>query len=94
LPAAVLNERRKGLQAADWYENMTAAREEIAGEIERLAASPMARSCLDIDRMRRLVADWPSGGWQSPSVVASYRLALLRGIATGRFIRYIEGSNA
>ncbi len=38
LPAAVLNAPTKGYQAADWHEGLTAARGELAAEVERLAA--------------------------------------------------------
>jgi asparagine synthase (glutamine-hydrolysing) len=83
----------KGYQAIDWHEALTRSRTEIAEEIERLEASPMARRCLDLPRLRRLVDDWPTGDWHSPRVTQSYRLALSRGLAMGRFIRRMEGGN-
>jgi asparagine synthase (glutamine-hydrolysing) len=94
LPEAVLGERRRGLQSADWHHGMTAARDEIAMEIARLERSPLGAQCLDLERLRRMVEDWPTGGWHSTGVRASYSLALARGIATGRFIRQVEGGNA
>jgi asparagine synthase (glutamine-hydrolysing) len=54
----------------------------------------MARDCLDLPRLRRLVENWPQDGWQSQNTAAAYRYALLRSVATGRFIRYVEGGNA
>ena len=83
----------KGYQAIDWHEALTRSRTEIAEEIERLEGSPMARRCLDLPRLRRLVDDWPTGDWHSPRVTQSYRLALSRGLAMGRFIRRMEGGN-
>lgn len=83
----------KGYQGTDWYEGLSAARSEILVELDRLDASPMARRCLDLPRLRRLAADWPSEGWEKSQVVMPYRQALLRGLATGRFIRRFEGSN-
>lgn len=93
LPAAVLNERRKGHQAADWHEAASAARAEIAAELDRLAACPPATKTLDIARLKRLNENWPSGGWERPDVIQAYRLALLRGISAGHFLRRASGTN-
>ena len=94
LPDAVLDERCKGYQAADWHEGLSAARGEVAAELERLARFDPAAQLLDLDRLRRLAGDWPDGGWAKARVVQSYRLALLRGIAAGHFLRKASGSNA
>jgi asparagine synthase (glutamine-hydrolysing) len=94
LPEAVLSERLKGLQASDWHEGLSAAREALAEQVESLARSPAAAAAVDVDRLRRLVADWPEGNrWADKEVVQQYRLALLRGVAAGHFIRKVTGSN-
>lgn len=93
LPAAVLNERKKGYQAADWHEGLTAARGEVAAELERLAACAPAATLLDIERMKGLVENWPSSGWDRPAVIQAYRLALMRGISAGHFLRKATGAN-
>ena len=94
LPAAVLNERRKGFQAADWHEGLSAARGEVAVELERLSRCDPAAGMLDVDRLRGLVDNWPEEGWDRTGVMSAYRLALLRGVAAGHFIRKASGSNA
>lgn len=93
LPPEILAERRKGLQSADWHLGFTAARSEMLREIERLEASPMARRCLDLPRLRRTLEDWPAGDWHRPEVQNNCLLALGRGLSAGRFIRRIEGGN-
>ena len=93
LPPEILAERRKGLQSADWHLGFTAARPEMLREIERLEASPMARRCLDLPRLRRTLEDWPTGGWHRPEVQVNAMLALSRGRWAGRVIRRIEGGN-
>ena len=93
LPAAVLDERRKGYQAADWHEGLTAARAGLLEEIARLEQIPDAARALDLPRMRALIEDWPSGGWDSPQRMRAYRLLLARGIASGQFIRRTRRSN-
>ncbi len=94
LPQIVLNERRKGYQAADWHEGLTAARSEMAMDIDRFAACPIAADTLDLSRMNALVEDWPAGGWNVPHRMRQYRLALLRGAGSGRFARWASGSNS
>lgn len=94
LPPEVLEERKKGLQGADWHENLSTARAQAASEIERLADCMPAAETLDIARLRHLAANWPSGGWERGEAVQSYRLALLRGISIGHFLRRASGSNA
>jgi asparagine synthase (glutamine-hydrolysing) len=93
LPDAVLNERLKGLQASDWHEGLAAARPALAEAVEALARSPAAAAALDLERLRHLLADWPEGRWADKQVVQNYRLALLRGVAAGHFIRKVTGSN-
>jgi asparagine synthase (glutamine-hydrolysing) len=93
LPAAVLDAPLKGYQAADWHEGLTAARDEVAAEVERLAACAPASAALSTERMRQLVRDWPQSGWDRHEVMEPYRLALLRGISAGHFLRRVAGSN-
>ncbi|HEY1425789.1 MAG TPA: asparagine synthetase B [Caulobacteraceae bacterium] len=94
LPPEVLNAPLKGYQGADWHEGLTAARAEVAAEIERLAACAPASDALAIERMRALVRDWPEAGWDGHEVIEPYRLGLLRGISAGHFLRRAVGSNA
>jgi asparagine synthase (glutamine-hydrolysing) len=94
LPAAVLAERRKGLQAVDWHEGLNAVRDRLPEELDRLAACAPATRALDLTRMRKLVDNWPGGGWnRSDKVTRSYRLALLRGLSAGHFLRRVGGGN-
>jgi asparagine synthase (glutamine-hydrolysing) len=93
LPASLLNERRKGYQAADWHEGLTAARGELEEELERIADCGDARSTLDTDKLRQLTSDWPTAGWESGAAMRQYRQVLLRGVSVGHFIRRASGSN-
>ena len=93
LPAAVLDEKKIGYQAADWHEGLTAVRGEAAAEIERFANCAPAAALLDVERLKRLMANWQTSGWERPDVRASYRLALLRGISAGHLLRKASGAN-
>jgi asparagine synthase (glutamine-hydrolysing) len=93
LPGAVLDERRKGYQAVDWHEGFTAARGEITAQLERLSQFDPAEQLLDLERLRHLADNMPAEGWERAPVIQSYRLAMLRGIAAGHFLRKASGSN-
>src|SRR5579862_9379296 len=93
LPQLVLNEPRKGLQAADWHERLSAVRPEVSDELDRLDACAPASRALDLRKMRQLVEHWPTEGWERDDIVDSYRCALLRGISTGHFLRRATGAN-
>ncbi|MBA3878814.1 MAG: asparagine synthetase B [Sphingobium sp.] len=93
LPAAVLDEPRKGLQAADWHLGFDAARESLREELARIAACAPAGKLIDLDRLTALERDWPTDGWGSDTVSRDYRMALLRGISVGHFLRKASQSN-
>ena len=93
LPAQILEARTRGYQAVDWHEGLSADRTEVARDVRRLAALPAAARLLDIDRLHTLVSRWPAGGWQREKAIEDYRLALLRGLAAGRFITRTLGAN-
>jgi asparagine synthase (glutamine-hydrolysing) len=93
LPKQVLEEPRRGYQVADWHENLAAARASVADELDRLDGCSAAAAALDLPRLRRLMENWPSGGWERGEVIIRYRYALLRGIAVGHFLRRASGSN-
>jgi asparagine synthase (glutamine-hydrolysing) len=93
LPKAVIEERRKGYQAVDWHERVTAARDRLGEELERLDACAPAAKALDVAKLRKLLDNWPTGGWERDEVMMPYRLALLRGLSAGHFLRRASRSN-
>ena len=93
LPPTILDSPLTGYQGADWHEGLTADRASLAAELTRLEACRPAARMLDLPRLRRLVDDWPDGGWERQSVRESYRLTLLRAVSAGHFLRKASGSN-
>lgn len=93
VPHVVLNEPRKGLQAADWHRGLSAARGDLRAELERIAACDAASTLLDLDRLKQLERDWPDQAWDSAEASLSYRTALLRAVSVGHFLRKASGSN-
>jgi asparagine synthase (glutamine-hydrolysing) len=92
LPKQVLEEPRRGLQAADWHEDFMAARDRIVDELDRLAACPAADALLDLPPLRRLTENWPSSGWERDHVSVPHE-AVLRAISAGHFLRRVAGAN-
>lgn len=93
LPEETIAGRKKGIQAVDWHEGLTAGRAALAEEIARLGACDVAADTLDLARMRKLTEEWPKTGWETGPVMSAYRLALLRGISSGHFLRKASGGN-
>jgi asparagine synthase (glutamine-hydrolysing) len=90
LPDAVLTNRLRGVQSADWYEKLTDRRTLLAEEFVALSASPLVRRFIDIDRLTHLLNNWPTGDWHMPETVQRYRFVLARGIASSRFLAWLE----
>jgi asparagine synthase (glutamine-hydrolysing) len=93
LPETVLTNRLHGVQAADWHEKLQRRRGELAREIAALSQSPLARRAIDLARLERAMKNWPSTGWHRSEIFAEYNLALMRGVAGGRFLRWFESAN-
>jgi asparagine synthase (glutamine-hydrolysing) len=94
LPPEILNEQRRGAQVPDWFRRLQARRQDIAAEIERLEASPLASRLIDLPRLRRLMTQWPKDEHEAEQHLKAYRLVLSRGVHTGQFVRWVEGTNA
>ncbi|WP_018390733.1 asparagine synthetase B [Ancylobacter sp. FA202] len=93
VPDVVLNERRKGLQAADWRVGFQEALPGLRAEVARLRNSPFASECLDLDRMDQLLDAWPGVENASERATFDYLCAFSRALTAGRFIRRVEGGN-
>lgn len=93
MPKIVLDKSLNGYQGADWHERLTTVRQEVGVELDRLGACPAAANAIDLPRLRRLVDNWPAGGWERDEVIQPYRLALLRAISGGHFLRRATNSN-
>jgi asparagine synthase (glutamine-hydrolysing) len=93
LPKVVLTNRLIGYQAADWYEKLERRRGELATQVAALSSSSLVRRVLDVPRLQRALQSWPEGGWHKRQIVEEYQLSLMRGIASARFLHWIEQTN-
>jgi asparagine synthase (glutamine-hydrolysing) len=86
LPQSTLSRTRRGRQSADWYLSLAAVRQRMKQEVERLQSSPLAARMLDLTRMRLLIEEWPSDGFERLDVNRAHHIALTRGFSVGRFL--------
>lgn len=86
VPEVVLAEKKKGYQASDWHQGLTADLPAVRALAERIAADPVAAEVVDVALVRRLLDNWPTGGWTDPLVTARYRSALLLALSAGHFL--------
>ncbi|WP_417616658.1 asparagine synthetase B family protein [Parasphingorhabdus sp.] len=93
LPDAVLDAPKRGYQASDWHVGLTGARTNAAVELDQIAGCDAAARTLDIPRLQGLLEELPTRDWHDPLVIRAYRLALLRGMSAGHFLRKASGSN-
>jgi asparagine synthase (glutamine-hydrolysing) len=93
IPQAVLEERRKGYQAADWHLGLAEAGGDLREEADRIGAAAQARGLIDVDRLHHLASIPPGADWKDRRVIRSYRHILLRGLSAGHFLRRASRSN-
>jgi asparagine synthase (glutamine-hydrolysing) len=86
LPASTLRRTTRGLQSADWYLTVGAARPQLSAELTRIERSPLACRVLDTARLRTLLDTWPGSGYHTAQVSDVWHLAFTRGIAAGSFL--------
>jgi asparagine synthase (glutamine-hydrolysing) len=90
LPEQTLSCRERGLQSADWHLSLTAERSAMLQELACLQGSPIARRCLDLERMQALLENWPSTNSERRQDFAWWPQALTRGLSVGHFIRRLD----
>lgn len=94
LPPEILEVKTRGLQSADWYEQVDNALPQIREEIEKLKAHGSAGDYLDIESLEKSLDEWHShGSLNSKEAELRYRTRMLRGLSVGRFVRYADEQN-
>ncbi|MET1110885.1 MAG: asparagine synthase-related protein [Allosphingosinicella sp.] len=93
LPAAVLRQRARGLQAADWHSGFADPKRELGELVSGFARGRETARLLDIPRLQQAIDHWPAGGWHEPGVTWLYRHELLRAVSNGDFLeRAVSGA--
>jgi asparagine synthase (glutamine-hydrolysing) len=82
LPAAVLQNNLIGSQNPEMLLRLGAMRAALPDEIAALKQSPLAARIVDLERLERIVRDWPNNN--------ETRFALPRALHVARFLRWAE----
>ncbi len=91
VPAAILNRRRRGVQAADWLLRLHRRRDEIRELLSEMRRSPACSETLDLDRLQELARTLPSP--EAPFSVTlwlTWGRCLTLGLSVGRFLLWTE----
>jgi asparagine synthase (glutamine-hydrolysing) len=96
VPREVLENTVRGYQGADWYSRLRFEQELVRDEVSRIEAFGPSAEIIDVERLKRLVDNWPEPGsetWAELSTAIDYRVCLLRAISAGSFMRETARSN-
>ncbi len=90
LPPAIVNDKRLGGQASDWFNRVSPYKDKMLEFIDWISQSKDVQQCIDMDKVQQLVTNWPESGWHTPKVEKDYRYRLLRALSIGSFIKWVE----
>lgn len=93
LPAAQVNEPRRGQQKPEWYQRLCLQKEAFAADLERMERSPLAASLIDVPRLKAMLAQWPADADAAQARRFEYESMLPRAVNMGHFLRWIDGGN-
>ena len=91
LPEEIGRRRSVGLQAADWFDRLTDAKDQLWSEVRQMRDHPMSREVFDLERLERHLAAWPERSRMADDdVISDYLSALTRAIYLGRYMRWFD----
>ncbi len=93
VPDMVVDEKRRGLQSADWHFRLKRQRESLIEEIDWLKEDPAMARRLDLDALRKALVDFPEKTPHDKLGVERLCLAIPRALHTARYIRFMERRN-
>jgi asparagine synthase (glutamine-hydrolysing) len=88
VPDALLDQKLRGQQMADWYEQVRG--EDVRSFADAEARSGLAGSMIDLEAAARVARSWPTSGAGERPVVYLYRMHLLRTLAAARFVSSVR----
>lgn len=84
VPDGLPDQRLRGQQMPDWYEQISA--DEVRAFAKAEAESGLAGSVVDLEAVDRAARSWPTSGWGERPIFYLYRMHLLRSLAAARFV--------
>jgi asparagine synthase (glutamine-hydrolysing) len=93
LPHAVINQKKCGAQAADWYRRLTRTRNHITEKVKQLADNPEVASILDMQRLKAILDSWPNRQPDEYTPEENIMLAIPEALGAAYFIDSLTGRN-
>jgi asparagine synthase (glutamine-hydrolysing) len=93
LPDAIINNKMRGAQAADWYPRLMRERVKILEQLKGFAANAQIASVLDLPRLIRIVDSWPDEQPPALSIVEKEMLMIPAAVGAAYFVQDITGTN-
>ena len=93
IPEAIRTNTLHGQHNADWHARMTPARAEMRATLEAARSHPFLGETLDIERLLRLVDNWPDEPTFSWEEDWPRLLALPRAMLAARYVGHVENRN-
>ncbi len=88
VPDPVLDQRLRGQQMPDWYEQIRG--DEVQAFARAQAESGLAGPMIDLEAVAEAARSWPTSGWGERPIVYLYRMHLLRTLAAASFVRSVR----
>jgi asparagine synthase (glutamine-hydrolysing) len=90
VPEAVLEQKLRGQQMPDWYEQIRG--EEVQAFARAEAESGLAASVIDLESVAQAARSWPTSRWEERSIIYLYRMHLLRTLAAASFVSSVRSN--
>jgi len=88
VPEAVLDQRLRGQQMPDWYEQIKG--DEVLAFARDEAEPGLAGSLIDLAAVTDAARSWPTSHWDRRPVIYLYRMHLLRTLAAASFVNSVR----
>jgi asparagine synthase (glutamine-hydrolysing) len=93
VPAMITENRKRGYQHPEWFAHLDQVRPSLSTQVERLRRSPTASRLIDLDRLDRMIADWPTDANAAEAKRSQMQTMLQEALNVGAFIAWVEGTN-
>jgi asparagine synthase (glutamine-hydrolysing) len=90
LPDQIVNNTHRGLQSADWFERLYAARVIIEDELKRWEQSSLVSMVLDVEKLRNIFYKINKPGYVVKKEDFATCFMFQKGLMNGRFLRWLE----
>jgi asparagine synthase (glutamine-hydrolysing) len=90
VPAVIADSEVRGQQHPEWFAHLDRVRPAMPAQLAALRQSPTAARIIDLDRLDRLVADWPADTAAAHRRDRLFHFVLPRALHVGAFIAWAE----